>query len=161
MPRGSDYTEALADRICDELMGGKSLVKICEAPDMPDRVTVIRWQARYPEFATRCAHARETQAELMDDKISDIADGTVGGMIDPHAAKVAISAYQWRASKLKPKIYGDKQTIDMNATVSVKDVPEDELDARISRHLAGATEAGIVGSAGGTGVPAVAKRLRS
>ena len=29
------------------------------------------------------------------------------GLIDPKAGSVVISAYQWRAAKLKPKKYGD------------------------------------------------------
>ena len=33
----------------------------------------------------------------------EVADETLDGKYDPHAAKVAISAYQWRASKLDSK----------------------------------------------------------
>jgi hypothetical protein len=38
----------------------------------------------------------------------EVAQRTESGLLDPQAARVAISAYQWRASKLKPKKYGDK-----------------------------------------------------
>lgn len=43
----------------------------------------------------------------MDELVLDTARDVVAGKVDPHAGKVAISAYQWRASKLKPKVYGD------------------------------------------------------
>jgi hypothetical protein len=96
----------------------------------------------------------------MDDKILDAADGALDGRIDPSAAKVAISAYQWRAAKLMPKVYGDKQTIDMTTTVNVKDAPDDELDARILRLAAQRAEASTAGGPGGKGVPAAPKKLR-
>jgi Bacteriophage Sf6, terminase small subunit-like len=107
--RPSAYSEKLVERICRELMQGKSLIKICDAKDMPDRVTVIRWLERHPEFATRYARARESQADLMDDLILDVAEKSTN---DTAAAdRVKIGAYQWRAAKLKPKKYGEKVAI--------------------------------------------------
>ncbi len=75
---------------------------------MPDRVTVIRWMGRDEAFATKCAQARNEQADLMDDRILEVVNKCEDGLIDPHAAKVVISGLQWRAMKLKPKKYGDK-----------------------------------------------------
>lgn len=110
MPAGrpSKYTKALGDRICDELMDGKSLVKICAAKDMPHRITVIRWMQNDPDFATKCAHARTAQADVMDDLILDVANACTNETAQ--ADKVKISAYQWRAAKLAPKRYGEKIT---------------------------------------------------
>ena len=51
---------------------------------------------------------------MMDDRIQDVAEDVLKGKIDPQAGKVAISAFQWRASKLDPKKYGEK--LDVNAT---------------------------------------------
>lgn len=87
-------------------MEGNSLVKICEGKGMPNRSTIIRWQTTNEDFATRCARAREMQADLMDDKILDVADNSTTETAA--ADRVKISAYQWRASKLAPKKYGDK-----------------------------------------------------
>jgi hypothetical protein len=111
MSRPSSYTEEMADRICDELMGGKSLVRICEAADMPHRSTVIRWMGADEAFATRCAHARDAQADLMDDLILDVAEKCTSETAA--ADRVKIAAYQWRASKLAPKKYGDKTSVDV------------------------------------------------
>ena len=44
----------------------------------------------------------------MDDRILEVAGRVEQGDLDPHSAKVVISALQWRASKLKPKVYGEK-----------------------------------------------------
>ena len=105
--RPSIYSEDLADNICDRLMAGESMRQICADDGMPHRVTVMRWQDSNEAFAAKCARARESQADLMDDKILDVAERVERCELDPNAARVAISAYQWRASKLKPKKYGD------------------------------------------------------
>ena len=110
MPTGrpSEFTPEVAERIIDGLMGGLSLVKVCSADDMPNRRTVMRWWEADASFATRCARAREMQADLMDDKISDLIDS-----VTPESApadRVRLAALQWRASKLAPKKYGDKIT---------------------------------------------------
>lgn len=104
--RPSDFTEALADRICSELIDGKSLVEVCEAEDMPHRSTVYRWMDSDETFATRCARAREGQADFMDHEILKEAKHATPETAS--VAKVRISAYQWRAAKLNPKRYGDR-----------------------------------------------------
>ncbi len=104
--RPSSYTEALADEICERLTAGESLVRICMSPHMPRRETVVNWQYARPEFAERVRLARIEQAELMDDMILEVANASTPETA--HSDKVKISAYQWRAAKLKPKIYGEK-----------------------------------------------------
>lgn len=105
------FSDELAERICDELMDGRSLVQICAANDMPNRRTVLRWMEKDEAFATKCARARTMQADLMDDKILDLAEHCT-----PESApadRVKLAAYQWRASKLAPKKYGDKASLEM------------------------------------------------
>lgn len=106
--RPSIYSDELAETICDRLREGESMRRLCKDDGMPDRRTVERWMAADPEFAAKCARAREDQADLMDDRILDLADKTERSEIDPVAARVVISTLQWRAEKLKPKVYGTK-----------------------------------------------------
>jgi hypothetical protein len=129
--RHSVYSEELADQICDQLMDGKSLVKICAQDGMPHRSTVIRWMADDPDFATRCARARDAQADLMDDKILDVADASTSETAA--ADRVKIAAYQWRASKLAPKKYGDK--LDLNHSGSIGTMSEEQVNARLAELL--------------------------
>lgn len=89
--------------------------KLCERDDMPARQTILDWLVKHQHFRTKCMRARELQADAMDDKILDVADRTLSGEYDPHAAKVAMSAYQWRASKLAPKRYGDQLKLQGDA----------------------------------------------
>jgi hypothetical protein len=106
MSRPSIYTPELAAEICARLESGESLRRICEDESMPCRSTVLRWMERDDDFATKCARAREDQAEYMDDLILDTAKSCTPENFQ--VARVQISAYQWRAAKLKPKKYGDK-----------------------------------------------------
>ena len=82
------------------------MVKICALEEMPHRVTVIKWMANDDDFATKCARARAYQADLMDDMILDCARECTAETAA--ADRVRISAYQWRAAKLMPKVYGEK-----------------------------------------------------
>jgi hypothetical protein len=111
---------------------------------MPSRSTVLRWMAAEQSFATRCAHARDMQADLMDDKILDVADASTA---DTAAAdRVKIAAYQWRASKLQPKKYGDK--VDLNLSGTVSNLTDEQLESRVAI-LLGKAGAGLL--AGGSG----------
>lgn len=141
MARPSDYNEDIADEICGLLIEGNSLRKICDQDDMPNRRTVMRWLADKPDFATKCARARELQADLMDDLILDTAETTTSD--NAAASRVKIAAYQWRAAKLAPKRYGDattlKHTGPNGGPVEYTNMTEAEIDARLAA-LAGGSE---------------------
>lgn len=111
------FSEDIANRICDELIEGRSMRDICAAPGMPNRTTVLRWMDADEAFAAKCARAREMQADYMDDLILDTANACTADTAQ--ADKVKISAYQWRASKLAPKKYGDKLDLNHGGGVQV------------------------------------------
>lgn len=122
--RPSSFTQHIAEVICTRIAEGDSLRKICEDEDMPDRVTIYRWLAAYPDFCNQYARAREDQADTLADEIMAIADETpdLNPILDKHGALIEIqlhSAYlqwqkqridarKWTAMKLKPKKYGDR-----------------------------------------------------
>ena len=103
-----DWTESLKDRIVKGLEE-QSLRKLCAShPDLPSRDAITDRMKRDDEFAARCARAREEHAEFMDDRILEVAQKVENGELEPRAGSVIISAFQWRAAKLKPKKYGDR-----------------------------------------------------
>ena len=106
MTKNWEPTDELVQDILEQLADGKSLRQICSSPDMPSRHTVMRWQDQNAEFATKCARAREWQADYMDDLVLETANACTPETAQ--ADRVKISAYQWRASKLAPKKYGEK-----------------------------------------------------
>ena len=124
--RPSSYSEEIADRICDGLADARSLRSICLEEGMPHQSTVFRWLAdeRYASFRDRYARAREAQADALFDEMLDIADdgsndwielkrddGSTDTVLDHEhvqRSKLRIEARKWMASKLRPKVYGDK-----------------------------------------------------
>jgi hypothetical protein len=110
--RPTVFSEELADGICERLMDGESLREICSSAGMPHRATVVRWMESRPAFATRVAHSRDMQADLMDDLVLEVAQKCTSETAA--ADRVKIAAYQWRASKLAPKKYGNRVGVDLD-----------------------------------------------
>jgi hypothetical protein len=116
MGRPSDYTEELADAICDRIAGGESLKAICNDPKMPGKTAVFKWLGVHKDFAEKYARARETQADAIFDEVLDIADDSD---LDPQDRRVKIDARKWMAGKLRPKIYGDKLDVAHSGGISI------------------------------------------
>lgn len=107
MGRPNQYTQQIADTICERLLE-QNLVKICRAEDMPSRATVYRWMDEHPDFKTRCARAREGLVEFKLAEAEDILDRVLNDKLDPAAARVAISHIEWMAEKVASKQYGNR-----------------------------------------------------
>lgn len=124
--------------ICQQIALGRSLVKICEEPDMPSYWTVMQWRAKEAEFSQNYARAREDQADFYAEEIIDIADEEK----DANLARVRIDARKWKAGKLKPKVYGDRLNLDQDLTVRIEPA---QRRARIEQLMAKAANAGLIG----------------
>lgn len=122
MARPSSFSPEVADEICERLAEGESLRTICAGEGMPYRGTVFRWLASDEKFRLQYAHARDAQADTLADEIVDIADdGTRDTYLDADGnektnqdviarSRLRVDARKWVASKLKPKVYGDRTT---------------------------------------------------
>lgn len=111
--RPSKYSDDLADFICSELADGKSLRAICAQDGMPCRITVFKWLRENPAFSSQYARARDAQADLYAEEIVEIAD-TAADKEDAPAKKLRVDARIWIASKLKPKVYGNRLTQEVS-----------------------------------------------
>ncbi len=109
--RPSRYTPELAAVICERLAEGESLRSICADKAMPGLSTVMGWlfDDKHEGFPEQYARAREAQAELRADEITDISDGVQHGASEAvQAARLRVDARKWIAAKLLPKRYGNK-----------------------------------------------------
>ncbi len=117
-PTTRDNTPYDRKKVMEEITGrlveGESLREICSSKGTPNKKTVLKWLGADPELATIMARAREMLGDVLDDDIHQVIKELRAGTLEPQAAQVIIRALQWRAGKLKPKVYGEKQTIDMN-----------------------------------------------
>lgn len=144
MPRSSQFTQEMADVICERLAEGESLRKICRDDDMPVTSTVCKWLVQNKAFAEQYAHARDAQADTLADEILEIADdGTNDTYKDENGytktdqevigrSRLRVDARKWLASKMAPKKYGEKvqQEISGGLTVrSATELKDDELAA--------------------------------
>lgn len=133
--RQSTFTQEVANAICERIANGESLRAICRDDDMPGAVTVCKWLDQQPNFAKQYARAREIQGDGEFDEARAIAFAAT-----PETAQVArlqYDAVKWRASKLRPKVYGDKLAIggaDDLPPVQTQDVPASQ---RLAERLAG------------------------
>lgn len=128
MGRPTDFTPELAAKILNRLRDGDSLRTICAEEDMPGRTTIWDWRESNEQFATQYARARQAGLEALADDLLHIADTpeegvktketlfgietTTGDMLDHR--KLQVDTRKWYLSKLAPKIYGDKSTVDVN-----------------------------------------------
>lgn len=102
-------------------------------------VTFTKWIDSDPARSEQYARAREAQADKMADDILTISDdgsndtyetedGTRTNQDVIARSRLRVDARKWLASKMAPKKYGDKQTIDLNAKI---EVDETKLDERL------------------------------
>lgn len=129
--RPSEYTKEKGDLICSRLSDGESLRSICRDENMPAVGTVLRWVSSKDneEFRMQYAHAREIGLEHMAEEILEICDdGTndwmekvtksgevmvVGDHEHIQRSKLRVDTRRWILSKLLPKKYGEKASMEL------------------------------------------------
>lgn len=136
--RPTQYSHNLAKEICSVIStSSKGLAELCKThPHWPCRDTIYTWISEHEEFSDMYARAKKFQIEVLIDEILEIADDTMqdnivtskGNVIANNEwinrARLKIDTRKWLASKLAPRLYGDKiqnehtglnnQTIEVN-----------------------------------------------
>lgn len=151
--RKSTYTKEVASKICDRLACGESLRSICMDEAMPGMSAVLSWLSKHEEFARQYARAREIQADTLADEILNIADEVSNDYaadengnerVNQEAiarSRLRVDARKWLASKLKPKVYGEKISQEHSgpdgSSIQFLDLSDAELDKRINKLLCG------------------------
>jgi len=113
------YDPEFAVLICERIATTpRSLVKICQAPDMPGIATIFRWVRDHPEFKEMYVIAKETQAEILIEEALDIVDDDSQDILESADGKIVFNRVRiqrckmqvehrrWTAAKLLPRKYG-------------------------------------------------------
>ena len=109
--RPSKYNDELADKMMIEIASGMSVRALCEDLDWtPDKKTFYTWMFKHPEFLHKYEIAKAAQAQWAAELIEEIADNATIETIQ--VDKLRTDVRKWTSSRLLPKKYGDKQTID-------------------------------------------------
>ena len=116
--RPTTITLEVIDRICERIMQGESLNKICKDDDMPSAVTFFSWLKKAEDgvdefdLLNKYTRARECQADYYADEIKEVSELPVENAVQLGQLRLRVEALKWTASKLKPKKYGDKTEVD-------------------------------------------------
>jgi hypothetical protein len=128
------WSQAIADLICERLKGGESLNAICKDKDLPTENAVREWVHDDKHgFAANYSRAREIGYSRLAEEILNICDTpligtkttskatgvetTEGDMIEHR--RLQVDTRKWMLSKMLPKIYGDKQQVELSGTVDI------------------------------------------
>jgi len=128
-------TPELCTEILLRLTEGETLREICRTAGMPSDRTVRRWALDdVAGFGARYARAREIGYLAMADEIIELCDNKDGdfylddeGRRRPdhaavHRSRLHVDTRKWLLAKCLPKIYGDKQTHELEAGDKLADL---------------------------------------
>lgn len=136
MGRPSDYTEEIANEICERISEGETMVKICSDEGMPSRWAVFRWLAAHESFRNNYAHAHDMKAELEVDEMKAIADDGSNDWMETNdpdnpgyklngeavqRSKLRVDVRKWNAERAKPKKYGKLIAVEVGVSDSLAD----------------------------------------
>ena len=100
-------TQPLFTQVCSMIGQGIALTRVCENAGLPSLTTVYTYMRNNTEAQLEYARAKSDSGDADQNKIEDLIERVITGDLDPNAARVAIDALKWCASKKKPKVYGD------------------------------------------------------
>lgn len=142
MPRGrkTEFSQIVADAICERLADGESLRAICQDDSTPAKATVFKWLGQNPQFADQYARARESQADALVDEILEIADDASNDWMARNVkegqapgydlngehvqrSRLRVDSRKWFASKVAPKKYGEKLQAELSGPDGAPLVP--------------------------------------
>lgn len=100
--------------------------QLCKAEGMPDPMSVYRWLRDKPDFTLQYEASREMAAEAFANEVIELADAEcpvdTKGRMDSgfvQRQRLRVDTRKWVASKLLPKVYGDKLDVAHSGSVSI------------------------------------------
>jgi hypothetical protein len=114
---GSKFKQETADRILELMRTPMSLRRACLAVGI-NHTTVMNWRRDNEDFANQYMKTRLDQVEAYVDEVIDISDQATPE--DFQVARLRTDKRQWYASKVAPKLYGDKLQVDQTVQGSLE-----------------------------------------
>ena len=114
--RPSIRSHELMVEICNRITEGRSLISIARDEDMPAHSAIWRWLSEDEVFKEHYARAIQTRAINHAEEISETIQQVKRGELPPDVGRVVVDGMKWVASRLLPKVYGDKQIVEANVT---------------------------------------------
>lgn len=111
------YSPLLAERICEEIANGKSLVEVSKKPGMPKYSIIAKWRRENPEFEEAYKQARKDRAEVYFHKIMEEVDKAKADRDEIALARLKTDIYKFAAKVCAPDDYVEKTSIDAKVAV--------------------------------------------
>jgi hypothetical protein len=108
------YSKERGERVCFLISTHPgSLDKLKEIhPEIPNRNIIFEWRYKHPEFNELYLAAKQNQVDLYVEETFDLADRAFESSESIAKANMQINLRKWYASRLCPRIWGDKLTTD-------------------------------------------------
>jgi hypothetical protein len=123
--RPARFTPELATRICNLIATGSTLRSAAKTCGVGWR-TIARWNIERPEFRAAYEEARATRTLVWAEQCLDIVDNATGDYVknpktgkqqfnheNVHRAKLRVEERHWQMARLDPRLWGDKQQVDL------------------------------------------------
>lgn len=119
------------EAVCDMLISVGSYAKIGKKLKMPG-TAVWKWVASDETRMDLARDALMRNADACDEE----AEHILRTMKDVSRARELAQHLRWRAKARNPKVYGDKQHVDLSGDLALHSLTEEQIDARLRSMLA-------------------------
>lgn len=125
-----EFNVHVANEIVELTAMGRGFIAISKMPGMPGLRVLYQWLENEASFREAYQRAKSLQADSLADEIEYLADVEPRTFVDGHGVERVdpgwvtwmrnrVEAKRWIASKLKPKVYGDKLELEGNGVVGL------------------------------------------
>ena len=135
------YSQEIADKVCERLAAGDSLRKACREIGCGVQ-TILDWTVANEAFSGQYARARAAGYALLADELVEIADDSTNDtFVDDNGnqrtntevvarSRLRVDTRKWMLSKMLPKVFGEKTSLEVGGTVRVEHVEWTVLEAK-------------------------------
>lgn len=110
--RPTIYSKELTETICLRISNGRSLRDVCSDSDIPTMSTVMKWLSKNNDFSEQYRVATDNRHDFHFEEMLDIADNVIPDTAEIAKARLKIDTRKWMLSRMNPKKYSDKQSIE-------------------------------------------------
>ena len=128
--RPTKFSAELAEKICELVACGWLMKDAARHFGIPPE-TVCRWVVRHEDFRQAYTVARAQRTEIWAEECIEVADdGSRDYTTDKHGrrifdsenvhrARLRIDARKWQMARLDPRLWGDRQQVDLKTDYSL------------------------------------------
>lgn len=115
MPAGrpTTYSLEIAIEICTEISLGGDVVDILKKKKYPSFPTWCKWKRENDELLKLYVNSVQDKSDIELHEMNEIQQELRDGKLTPAQANVLIQTIKWKLAKFYPKMYGERQELDI------------------------------------------------